>query len=285
MTAPAVTSPPSAKAVDAATAIAALRQGLSDENYLNLQVRRYLWILQTVQKQVPPGGRIGDIGAAPGHMSMMLKQMGYQVTAFDFAPDNDMWEQSPDGTFAASLRARDIPLKHWDVEVEDPGSVPHNVNGEFDCVIFTEVLEHVYRYPFSTVRQIANLLKPGGIFICTTPNRHSISSRLQGLLGKAVDTSLDLLRDAFPPHMRHVWLYTPKEVESVLRASNVEPIDTSVKNFYLWTTTISSHKILPYWSPRSLKQLLKPLLALYLLFFPGSGQAVCCVGKKNAGKG
>jgi SAM-dependent methyltransferase len=275
--------PRAASAADIDAALGKISDELGDKHYYNLQARRYKWVLERVCRHLPPGARVADIGSAPGHTSMALADLGYEVTAFDFAPDEDMWESTPQGSFAGSLRKRNIALKHWDVEVVDPGSVPNSTtHGEFDCVIFTEVLEHVYRYPFATVRQLAHLLKPGGIMVITTPNRTSLTSRLKALLGYPYDTSLNLLMDHFPPHMRHVWVYSPSEVATVVDAAGMDVVESSVNSFHLWTTKISVREILPYWRPTNLKQILKPCLALFLLFLPSMGESVCCIGKKRA---
>jgi 2-polyprenyl-3-methyl-5-hydroxy-6-metoxy-1,4-benzoquinol methylase len=281
LSAPAPSTAPSTRKVSVQQALSTVGNELGDMHYYNLQFRRYKWVVDTVERYLKPGSAIADIGSAPGHLSMTLSDLGYKVTAFDFDPGSDMWESTPDGSFAKSLQKRGVPLKHWDVEVGDPADVPTGeVHGQFDCVIFTEILEHVYRYPFATVRQVAHLLKPGGICIVTTPNRGSLPFRLKFLAGMPCDTPLNLLHDYFPPHMRHVWLYTPKEVQTVLHEANLETVESNVQCFHLWTTTISTREILPYWRPTNIKQMLKPALALIYSVLPELGDTVCCVARK-----
>jgi 2-polyprenyl-3-methyl-5-hydroxy-6-metoxy-1,4-benzoquinol methylase len=255
---------------------------LGDKHYYNLQHRRYKWIIRQVLERIQPGGSVADIGAAPGHVSMALADLGYRVKAFDYAPDCDLWESTPDGSFASLLKKHGAELKHWDLEVLDPAIISNTAfDGQFDCVLFTEVLEHIYRYPFATVRQIAQLLKPGGLCIVTTPNRASLTSRLRAFFGISIGTKLELLKDNFPPHMRHVWLYTPSEVRTVLSDCKLEAVFTAVQSFHLWTTRISSREHLPYWRPNNLKQVLKPLLGLFLVLFPAFGETVCVIAKKE----
>jgi 2-polyprenyl-6-hydroxyphenyl methylase/3-demethylubiquinone-9 3-methyltransferase len=52
--------------------------------------------------------------------------------------------------------------------------------GSFDLVIATELLEHV-QDPGAMIREIARILRPGGLFWGTTPNARGISPRLLGL--------------------------------------------------------------------------------------------------------
>jgi len=66
----------------------------------------------------------------------------------------------------------------------------------FDCVVAVEVLEHVER-DADFVREVQRVLKPGGIFLMTTPNG-------------------DFVRNTNPDHKRH---YRREELEALLRRS------------------------------------------------------------------
>lgn len=52
--------------------------------------------------------------------------------------------------------------------------------GSFDLVVATELLEHL-EDPGAMIREIARILRPGGLFWGTTPNSRGISPRLLGL--------------------------------------------------------------------------------------------------------
>lgn len=52
--------------------------------------------------------------------------------------------------------------------------------GSFDLVVATELLEHV-QDPGAMIREIARILRPGGLFWGTTPNSRGLSPRLLGL--------------------------------------------------------------------------------------------------------
>ena len=45
-------------------------------------------------------------------------------------------------------------------------------DNEFDAIIMREVIEH-FKYPEKAVKEIYKILKPGGLFILTTPNYNS----------------------------------------------------------------------------------------------------------------
>lgn len=59
-------------------------------------------------------------------------------------------------------------------------SEAHYPPEHFDLVIATELLEHVQN-PGAMIREIARVLRPGGLFWGTTPNPRGLSARLLGL--------------------------------------------------------------------------------------------------------
>ncbi len=257
---------------------------LTDLNYYNIQISRYRWIAEQLLKFVPKGSSVGDVGAAPGHISRMLARLGYKVTAYDFDPDAEMWESPGVLGFAQVLRNEGCSVVHWDVEVVDSGNVPLQPTEPpvLDAVVFTEILEHIYRYPFASVRQVAHLVKPGGYFVLTTPNRGYAWFRVKAFFGRASDTDFKLLKDNFPPHMRHVWQYTLDECCKIVEEAGFDVVVKEVKSFHLWTSRSSDGTTTSTWRPTNLKQILKLPFALFLTVFPSLGSTVCVVGKKRS---
>ncbi len=54
-------------------------------------------------------------------------------------------------------------------------------DGRFDCVVLQEVIEHLQN-PVLVMKEIHRVLKPGGVFILSTPNMLNLSSRFRFLL-------------------------------------------------------------------------------------------------------
>jgi len=61
----------------------------------------------------------------------------------------------------------------------DAHSLPFSENF-FDCVVFTEVLEHIIA-PYKALEEIYRVLKPGGILILSTPNQMTFINIFQHL--------------------------------------------------------------------------------------------------------
>lgn len=260
--------------------LAAVENSLQDHHYFALQKRRYEWLLKHVVSRVPRGSKIADVGATPGHISLALRELGYEVVAFDYDPEHNHWEDRDDETVGAMLRRHQVTVEHFDVEVREPTTVPF-ADGEFDAVIFTEILEHIYAYPFASVRKVANLLRPGGHLFLTTPNRGYLPWRFVAFFGGSIDTAINLLEDCFPPHMRHVWLYTRRECEQILRKARLVPVLSEVRSFHIWTTRLGPRSCLPYWKPNSIRNILKLPLALMLFFAPELGSSICVIAIKQ----
>jgi len=107
------------------------------------------------------GSKIADIGGGAGNFSRILARAGFTVTLFDFKPEFE----------EPNLEARSVDLNtHWPAE-----------DREYDCVISLEVIEHVEN-PRHFFREMARILRPGGKLLISTPNQHSVASKICFLL-------------------------------------------------------------------------------------------------------
>jgi 2-polyprenyl-3-methyl-5-hydroxy-6-metoxy-1,4-benzoquinol methylase len=116
-----------------------------------------------VQRFVPRGSRILDVAAAQGNFTLELAELGYDVTW------NDLRAELADYVKAKHEHGvvRYLPGNVIDLAVDEP----------FDAVLLTEVIEHV-AHPDRFFRTIANLLRPNGWIILTTPNGGYFRNRL-----------------------------------------------------------------------------------------------------------
>ncbi|HVN98359.1 MAG TPA: class I SAM-dependent methyltransferase [Syntrophorhabdaceae bacterium] len=109
-----------------------------------------------------PRGKILDIPTGFGALAKRLMEMNFDVSCCDIDTGQFM-------------------LKDLKVSVGDlNGRIPY-ADDEFDYVCFLEAIEHTEN-PYNAVREVARVLKPGGILIMSTPNYLNIERRLKFLM-------------------------------------------------------------------------------------------------------
>lgn len=147
-----------------------------------------------------------------------------------------------DKPFLSYFLRRFNPNSHFETisnEIPETPYVLHEVDIEFerfpfpsevfDAVIFTEVIEHLWRDPSHCVLEIARTLKLGGSVYVTTPNpcdRHSIVC----VLWQANPNQ----RSAYYATLEsgHLHLWTVAQVTSILEAHGFEVTTRTTKDLY-----------------------------------------------------
>lgn len=113
-----------------------------------------------------PRGRLLDLPAGQGAMSIEAAKLGYEVVAADVAPDRCA-----------------VPCVAADLDARLPWP-----NASFDVVLCAEGIEHVESH-FHTMRELRRVLRPGGTLLLSTPNPLSLTARLERLLTGFDDVS------------------------------------------------------------------------------------------------
>jgi SAM-dependent methyltransferase len=133
--------------------------------YFRLHRDRYVILLRALD--VPPGSRVLEIGCNPGQFTEILVQAGYRVWGIDLHPEHRpaLWSRLGVEVHRANLE-------------EEPLSF---LEGSFEAVVFSEVLEHLTHSPVPVLEEIYRVLAPGGMLVLSTPNARSLRERL--LLG------------------------------------------------------------------------------------------------------
>lgn len=106
---------------------------------------------------VPVGGRVLDVGCGNGSTVGLLSHLGLRVTGIDMSVEG------------ISLARECHPSAQFFIaSAEGPSLPPEIADQEFDLVVSTEVVEHLYQ-PRAFARLCFGALRPGGTLVCTTP--------------------------------------------------------------------------------------------------------------------
>ncbi|HTD66099.1 MAG TPA: class I SAM-dependent methyltransferase [Candidatus Limnocylindria bacterium] len=121
--------------------------------------------------ELKPGTRVLDVGCGNGAACGEFIKRSCDVVGLDLSEEGIEWARRtyPQARFELLSADRDIL---------------HRLNAEpFDIVISTEVVEHLYA-PRAWAHGCLAALKPGGVFICTTPYHGYWKNLFISLFGK-----------------------------------------------------------------------------------------------------
>lgn len=148
-----------------------------------------------------------DIGCGGGLVAEPLARLGASVTGIDPAPEN---------IAAAKAHAEGARLK---IDYRATTAEELAASGAaFDAVLLLEVVEHVPDVP-AFLREVAPLVKPGGIMVLSTLNR-TLKSYALAIVGAEL-----ILR--WLPVGTHQWdrFVTPAELRAALRSAGLALTD------------------------------------------------------------
>jgi 2-polyprenyl-3-methyl-5-hydroxy-6-metoxy-1,4-benzoquinol methylase len=141
---------------------------------------------------------MADIGAGKGELSTMVAPLTTRLVMLDLHPPTDL----PAG---AEFVAVDLNFS-WNV-----------ASGTIDFAFALECIEHVEN-PRHFMKEIARILRPGGYGFVSTPNNHSLASKLTFLL----KGEHRLFQDASYP--AHITPLLRCDLLRILRENQLRPI-------------------------------------------------------------
>ena len=119
--------------------------------------------------------RILDVGCFNGYISVLFKQLGYQVTA------TDAYDSEERRAIFQKIEIEFIPSNMNELDAFN------HLPGEwFDIILFTQVIEHILNHPAGLVSSLARLMRPGGLMVLTTPNPATVMAALRLLKGNSL---------------------------------------------------------------------------------------------------
>ncbi|WP_104018492.1 bifunctional 2-polyprenyl-6-hydroxyphenol methylase/3-demethylubiquinol 3-O-methyltransferase UbiG [Roseovarius nitratireducens] len=173
------------------------------------------------------GLRLLDIGCGGGLLSEPMARLGAEVVGADAAPRN-----IPVAQVHAEQSGLDIDYRH--TTAEDMATAGER----FDVVLNMEVVEHVSD-PLGYLTACYDLLRPGGLHICSTINRNAKSFAMAIVGAEYVMRWL--------PKGTHEWskFITPDELFALLGQAGLDPVDRKgfVLNPVTWQWRLSDRDL------------------------------------------
>ena len=165
------------------------------------------------------GLRILDIGCGGGLLAEPMARLGAEVVGADAAERN-----IPVARIHAEQSGLTIDYRHTTAEaMAEAGE-------QFDVVLNMEVVEHVAS-PIDYLIACRQLLKPGGLHVCSTLNRNP-KSYMMAIIGAE-----HIMR--WLPKGTHEWskFITPDELFDLMRDAGLDPVAVSYTHLTLPTTS------------------------------------------------
>ena len=160
-----------------------LADSQGEYTYLSQQCNAYIRTVKDLAELFPnpQGKRILEIGSYLGVVSISLKQLGFEVSAYDI-PE-----------FHQSQKLRDLYQRH---DISFAGGNLRNRNlpyedNYFDGVIICETLEHLNFNPLPIILEMNRILKPEGLLYVAMPNIARINNRVKLIMGKSIHNPVE----------------------------------------------------------------------------------------------
>jgi len=124
------------------------------EHQLGME-RQYPALHQAIVAGIQPEWNVADVGSGPGVLAAQVAKVADSVHCLELSEHA-----------VGYCKDKDLLATQWDL-VND--LVPTGLHGAFDCVVCTEVLEHLDD-PAAAIKKLYSLLKVGGVIMCSVPD-------------------------------------------------------------------------------------------------------------------
>jgi SAM-dependent methyltransferase len=172
--------------------------------YLEDCFRRLLTTLDLVPRRE---GRVLELGANPYFFTMLLKKLRrYNLDLANFFGGHGQNVQRVHNERTGETS--EFTYREFNIEEDE---FPYE-DGQFDGVVYAEILEHLIRDPIAVFAEIHRILKRDGWLIVTTPNvarRHNLMRLKRGL-------NIYDPYSGYGPYGRHNREYTAAELRELL---------------------------------------------------------------------
>jgi len=173
-----------------------------------------------LESDLPKKSKILDLGCAGGNISLSLIFYKFDVYSVDIKLKTLKWFNKK----ASTNKLKSSPI------LADACNLPF-YEGVFDCVIATEVIEHMYN-PDVFIEEVKRVLKDKGMLILSTPNREGINfnkppkfSSINGINPENHSLPAELWYERDRPEYtgaRHVFEFSKNELMNFLEGHGLE---------------------------------------------------------------
>lgn len=176
--------------------------------YIHQHYMRFIRIVNTINKLLETDTnketiKILDFASHTGVLGILLKTFGYDIYCIDL----DQVIQGNLGNYTKNDLKVQCLNNNWD-------KLPY-LDNYFDCLVFSEVLEHLYESPIKYLEEFFRILRPNGYLIITTPNVMRIENKIKFLFG--INIYQDIKRYCYNPrYTLHFREYSKKDLQTLL---------------------------------------------------------------------
>ncbi len=160
------------------------------------------WVLAQANWQ---GARVADIGTGKGRFAIACARQGAKVYALDIAPE--MLDEAGRAAKRAGARVRFVR--------GDAENLPYP-DRFFDIVLCMETIMHV-PHPEQLVREVARIVRPGGLVIMSMTNKYRINALL-----RLPEVLYRRLRPAKSEAPRYMWSYSVPQFRRFLHQAGLD---------------------------------------------------------------
>ena len=169
--------------------------------YVKLHNKRISHLITFLIKHVKSGSKIGIIGYSM--FDSMIRDKLSGCTIYNILPSIDFASQEVDST--AQILVYDI-TESKSVEM----------TFEFDCIIFTEVLEHLFSDDLLVINNVTRLLRKNGLLFFSVPNVSALGKLIPLIAGEnPYMKKSEIVEGAFGG-FGHIREYSFREVRNLL---------------------------------------------------------------------
>ncbi len=199
------------------------------DGYLMYHAPRYELLLHLIEQCSINATKILDIGRSP-FSDIAFRATHISIDTLGFEPDGVTetgfnYQFDLNQTQFVNLWRRDLP--------------------QYQTIIFSEVIEHLYTAPVLVLRFLRSLLTQDGFIIIQTPNAVVLHKRVQMLLGKNPYNLISEQQNN-PTHYRE---YTYLELLDFCKSAELNVLSLTYENYFDYKYTnhlnnqITAHKL------------------------------------------